>query len=270
MSDKMSKEELEQRVKELEKEREERKKAIRQYNENAKKNWDNFSCRVPKGTKEKITSKNFSVNGLVNKLLLSALSSLGNFTAETKVKAENIDFVVLPILNKEDLENCYCMGVDEKVVENLEKHDVTPEIVANDAFDYFIGFLEGVEEDERIERERMESEPLKQSHTAMKTEQADILPYGSEKGQEKDRIKCKSVMVDVDGQEVELWLDQYHGVFNRHDAEQLEAFRRWKGQQMPKADDEKPVETAEPMQSIGDFLTNEQILERIKGGGASV
>lgn len=115
-------------------------------------------------------------------------------------------------------------------------------------------------------------EPPKQAHTATKTSQADILPYGSEKGQEKDRIKCKSVMVDVDGQEVELWLDQYNGVFDRHDAEQLEAFRRWKCQQMPKVEDVpkqelKKEEPEQVMQRIDETLLDilpEDVSEKLK------
>lgn len=117
------------------------------------------------------------------------------------------------------------------------------------------------------------SEPPNQAHTATKTEQADILSYGSEKELKEDRIKCKSVMVDVDGQEVELWLDQYNGVFDRHDAEQLEAFRRWKCQQMPKVDDapKQEPEKEEPeqaMQRIDETLLDvlpENVREKVKG-----
>lgn len=117
-------------------------------------------------------------------------------------------------------------------------------------------------------------ETLKQAHTATKTEQTDILPLGSEKGLKKDRIKCKSVVVDVDGQEVELWLDQYHGVFDVMDPMQFEAFRRWKASQMPKVEDvpKQESEKEEPeqaMQRIDETLLDilpENVREKVKEG----
>lgn len=48
----------------------------RKQNVAARENWDCISCRLPKGTKERIISNGYSVNGLINKLVLNELERL--------------------------------------------------------------------------------------------------------------------------------------------------------------------------------------------------
>ena len=51
------------------------KKRIKTQNEAAKENWDMVSCRLPKGTKNRIKALGLSVNGVINKSVLSFLES---------------------------------------------------------------------------------------------------------------------------------------------------------------------------------------------------
>lgn len=52
------------------------RKRIKNQNEKAKENWDTVSCRLPKGTKERITALGLTVNGLINELVLAELDRL--------------------------------------------------------------------------------------------------------------------------------------------------------------------------------------------------
>lgn len=51
----------------------------RRQNEAAKNNWDCVSCRLPKGTKERIQAQGFAVNGFINTVILAELKRLENF-----------------------------------------------------------------------------------------------------------------------------------------------------------------------------------------------
>lgn len=48
----------------------------RRQNEKAKENWDIISCRLPKGTKERIQANGLTVNGTINAAVLSYLDDL--------------------------------------------------------------------------------------------------------------------------------------------------------------------------------------------------
>lgn len=52
------------------------KKRVKAQNEAAKENWDTVSCRLPKGTKDRIKALGLTVNGLINDLILSELKRL--------------------------------------------------------------------------------------------------------------------------------------------------------------------------------------------------
>lgn len=52
------------------------KKRVKYQNEAAKKNWDTVSCRLPKGTKDRIKALGLTVNGLINDLMISELERL--------------------------------------------------------------------------------------------------------------------------------------------------------------------------------------------------
>lgn len=45
-------------------------------NERARETWDNVSCRLPKGTKERITRNGFTVNGFINTCVLERLKQI--------------------------------------------------------------------------------------------------------------------------------------------------------------------------------------------------
>ena len=47
-------------------------------NEKAKENWDTVSCRLPKGTRKRITDKGMTVNGFINTVVLEKLDELEN------------------------------------------------------------------------------------------------------------------------------------------------------------------------------------------------
>ena len=50
----------------------------RKQNEAAKNNWDCITCRLPKGTKERIQARGETVNGYINRLILADLERLEN------------------------------------------------------------------------------------------------------------------------------------------------------------------------------------------------
>jgi hypothetical protein len=72
----MTKAELKQQLEEQQKIIERQKNRVKNQNERAKQNWDTVSCRLPKGTKERITNQGFTVNGFINTLVLKRLKQL--------------------------------------------------------------------------------------------------------------------------------------------------------------------------------------------------
>lgn len=48
----------------------------KKQNEAAKNNWDCISCRLPKGTKDRIQALGYTVNGFLNIIVLSELEKL--------------------------------------------------------------------------------------------------------------------------------------------------------------------------------------------------
>ena len=60
------------------------KERIKRQNEQAKNNWDCVSLKLPKGTKQKIINAGYSVNGLINTLVLEFLKE-----SETQFTGEN-------------------------------------------------------------------------------------------------------------------------------------------------------------------------------------
>ncbi|MCI8795356.1 MAG: hypothetical protein HFG89_00680 [Dorea sp.] len=72
----MTKAELEKQLEEQKKIIDKQRKRVKNQNEKAKENWDAVSCRLPKGTKTRITEKGLSVNGFINSLVLQELDRL--------------------------------------------------------------------------------------------------------------------------------------------------------------------------------------------------
>ena len=48
----------------------------KKQNEAAKNNWDCISCRLPKGTKDRIQALGYTVNGFLNAIVLAELEKL--------------------------------------------------------------------------------------------------------------------------------------------------------------------------------------------------
>lgn len=74
----MTREEMENQLKEQQEIIDNYKNRIKNQNEKAKKNWDTVSCRLPKGTRKRIVDKGFTVNGFINTLVLKELDRLEN------------------------------------------------------------------------------------------------------------------------------------------------------------------------------------------------
>lgn len=72
----MKKEELLKLVDEQQKEIDKHKKRIKEQNQKAKELWDAVTCRLPKGTKKRITDKGLTVNGFVNAAVLEKLEEM--------------------------------------------------------------------------------------------------------------------------------------------------------------------------------------------------
>lgn len=52
------------------------RKRAKKQNEAAKNNWDCISCRLPKGTKDRIQALGYTVNGFLNIIVLAELERL--------------------------------------------------------------------------------------------------------------------------------------------------------------------------------------------------
>lgn len=61
-----------------------RRRKIKEQNAAASEKWDCISCRLPKGTKARITSHGFTVNGFINDLVIAELDRLDGQTPPAK------------------------------------------------------------------------------------------------------------------------------------------------------------------------------------------
>lgn len=69
----MTKAELEKQLEEQKIIVEKQRERVKKQNERAKENWDTVSCRLPKGTRKRITDMGLTVNGFINSLVLEEL-----------------------------------------------------------------------------------------------------------------------------------------------------------------------------------------------------
>lgn len=74
----MKKSEMEEKLKNQQLIIDRQKKRVKDQNESAKERWDNVSCRLPKGTRKRITDKGLTVNGFINSVVLKELERLEN------------------------------------------------------------------------------------------------------------------------------------------------------------------------------------------------
>ena len=72
----MTKAEMEKQLKEQQEIIDRQRRRVKNQNEKAKENWDTVSCRLPSGTKKRITEKGLTVNGFINSLVLEELERL--------------------------------------------------------------------------------------------------------------------------------------------------------------------------------------------------
>lgn len=84
----MSKSEMEQKIKEQQEQIDKYKSRARKQNEKAKEKWETVSCRLPIGTKGRIERHGLSINGLINRLVLTELDRLDAETGKTTQEAE--------------------------------------------------------------------------------------------------------------------------------------------------------------------------------------
>lgn len=63
------------------------KARIKKQNEKAKENWDTVSCRLPKGTKERIKALGLTINGVINESVLAYLDCMEEAQAEEEQNA---------------------------------------------------------------------------------------------------------------------------------------------------------------------------------------
>lgn len=75
----MTKAELEKQLEEQQKIIDKQRKRVKTQNEKAKENWDTVSCRLPKGTKERIKALGLTVNGIINDSVLKELDRLEKY-----------------------------------------------------------------------------------------------------------------------------------------------------------------------------------------------
>lgn len=74
----MTKAEMEKQLKEQQEIINKQKERVKTQNEKAKENWDTVSCRLPKGTKDRIKALGLTVNGLINDVVLRELDTMEN------------------------------------------------------------------------------------------------------------------------------------------------------------------------------------------------
>ena len=72
------------------------KKRIKRQNEKARENWDSITCKLPKGTKDRIQAQGLTINGFVNQLVLERLDELESKVREVKhiINQFNVSTVV--------------------------------------------------------------------------------------------------------------------------------------------------------------------------------
>lgn len=99
------------------------KKRIKAQNEAAKENWDIVSCRLPKGTKKRIKALGLSVNGVINKSVLSFLECM------EEERKEELDRLEAPT---EQEETHQIEPLEEQAEEITQEEQNTEDVANND------------------------------------------------------------------------------------------------------------------------------------------
>ena len=85
-----TKAELEKQLEEKQKIIDEHKARIKAQNESAKERWETVSCRLPKGTKARISALGLTINGVINESVLAYLDCMEEAEAEENDQDDDI------------------------------------------------------------------------------------------------------------------------------------------------------------------------------------
>lgn len=100
------------------------KKRVKAQNEAAKENWDIVSCRLPKGTKKRIKALGLSVNGVINKSVLSFLECM------EEERKEELERLETPTENEETHQ---IEPLEEQAEETTHEEPNPEDVVNNDS-----------------------------------------------------------------------------------------------------------------------------------------
>jgi phosphoketolase len=89
-----NKEEYEKQIAEQQAIIDKQKKRIQRQNQRARDSWDLVSCRLPKGTTNRIKNHGETVNGFINRLVLDELERMD--AANTSGSKANTDYSGVP------------------------------------------------------------------------------------------------------------------------------------------------------------------------------
>lgn len=89
-----SKEEYEKQIAEQQAIIDKQKERIQRQNQRARDSWDLVSCRLPKGTTDRIKSHGETVNGFINRLVLGELERMD--AANTSGGKDDTNYLDVP------------------------------------------------------------------------------------------------------------------------------------------------------------------------------
>ena len=138
------------------------KKRVRAQNEAAKENWDIVSCRLPKGTKKRIKALGLSVNGVINKSVLSFLECM------EEERKEELEHLETPTENEKTHK---IEPLEEQAEETTHEEPNTEDVVNNDSKANSMTLAEAQELLDRKRAEQKEREEMLEKARQEKKEQ---------------------------------------------------------------------------------------------------
>ena len=103
------------------------KARIKKQNEKAKENLDTVSCRLPKGTKERIKALGLTINGVINESVLAYLDCMEEAQAEEEQNAAESAEI------QDSLPDAETAEIDPVEVETPEPPDTIPDAETPDS-----------------------------------------------------------------------------------------------------------------------------------------
>ena len=147
------------------------KKRVKAQNEAAKENWDTVSCRLPKGTKDRIKALGLTVNGVINKSVLSFLECM------EEERKEELELLETPTENEET----HQIEPLEEQAEETTHEEPNPEDVVNN--DSKANSMTLAEAQELLDRKRAEQK-----------ERDEMLEKARQERKEQDKAERKKVI----------------------------------------------------------------------------